>query len=82
MKNLNLSVDNVIDELLYADGNHCLLMKKAATDFIVENGQAVIASPSYAKLAESTELMTEIMLELSKLSDSRKRKLDEISISP
>ena len=79
VKNLNLSVDNAIDELLYADGTHCLLIKKVSTDFIVENGQAVIASPSFAKLKESTELMTEIMLELSKLSDSRKRKLDEIS---
>ena len=47
VKNLDLSVDGAIDELLYADGNHCLLLKKAVIDFIVENGQAVIASSSF-----------------------------------
>eukprot|EP00956_Cyclotella_meneghiniana_P024634 scaffold49710_cov33-Cyclotella_meneghiniana.AAC.1 len=74
LKNLDVSVDNAIDELLYADANHCLLLKKAVINFIVENGQAVIASSSFSKLAESADLMKEVMLELAKSNENRKRK--------
>jgi hypothetical protein len=49
-------------------------------DFIVENGKSVITSPSFAKLKESSELVTELMLELAEAaSNNRKRKLDEVS---
>jgi hypothetical protein len=80
-KQLKLTVDNAVDELLYADGTLCLGLKKAVMDFIVNNGKSVIASPSFAKLKESTELMTEVMLELAESNESRKRKLDEVSAS-
>ena len=44
LKNLELMVENVIDELLYSDGTHCLDLKNANIMFIVENGQRVLAS--------------------------------------
>lgn len=65
-KKLKLTVDNAVDELLYADGTLCLGLKKAVMDFIAGNGEGVITSPSFAKLAESTELMKEVMMELAK----------------
>eukprot|EP00956_Cyclotella_meneghiniana_P010008 scaffold13805_cov23-Cyclotella_meneghiniana.AAC.3 len=57
----NFTVDNVIDELLYADGKNCLLLKKAAMNFIVEHGRDVIESESYGKLDESPELRKEFV---------------------
>ena len=78
-KHLTLTVDRAIDELMYADGNFCLALKKAVMNFIVENGQAVLASPSYDKLAESPKLVKELLMELAKSNEGRKRKLDELS---
>jgi hypothetical protein len=80
IKKLKLTVDDAVDELLYADGTLRLGLKMAVMDFIIDNGQGVIASPSFVKLAESTERMKEVMLELAKaLNRNRKRKLDEAS---
>ena len=79
VKSMNLSVDSAVDELLYADGNHCLDLKQAVIEFIVENGRGVLASPSYSKLSESPELMKEVMMRLVETAESRKRKLDELS---
>ena len=78
-ENLNLTVDNAVEELLYADGNHCLDLKSAVMEYIVENGKGVLESPSYAKLYESPELMKEVVLKLAESNESRKRKLDELS---
>eukprot|EP00956_Cyclotella_meneghiniana_P032869 scaffold91862_cov51-Cyclotella_meneghiniana.AAC.6 len=70
----NFTVDNVVDELLYAEGKNCPLLKKAAMEFIVEHGEEVIESESYEKLDESPQLRKEVM----KASfSSKKRKLDE-----
>ena len=81
VKNLNLNLDNAVEELLFADGSHCLDFKKAVLEFIVENGEGVLESLSFAKLAESTELMKEVMMEMAKSNTSKKRKLDELSPS-
>ena len=82
VKNLNLTIDNAVDELLYADGTHCLDLKKASIQFIVENGEGVLASTSSAKLYESPELMKHVMMELAKSNSLyKKRKLDELSPS-
>ena len=76
---VNLTVDTAVDELLYADGTHCLDLKKVVMEYIAENGKAVLASPSFPKLAESTELMTEVMMQLAESNESKKRKLNELS---
>ena len=54
-------------------------LKKAVMDYIIDNGQGVIASLSFSRLKESSELMTEVMTELAKAATDRKRKLDEMS---
>eukprot|EP00956_Cyclotella_meneghiniana_P025944 scaffold55148_cov49-Cyclotella_meneghiniana.AAC.13 len=55
------TIDNAVDELLYADGKSCPLLKKAAMDFIIDHGEEVIESESYEKLDESPQLRKEVM---------------------
>lgn len=74
LKNLKLTKDNAVDELLYADGTNCLVLKKAVLDFIVDNGESVLGSSSFSMLYESQELTKEVMMELAK--SSRKRVWD------
>eukprot|EP00956_Cyclotella_meneghiniana_P041942 scaffold245764_cov84-Cyclotella_meneghiniana.AAC.2 len=52
MKNLKLTADNAIDELLYADGIHCILLKKTVIEFIMKNGDAImrLLTQDYKKL--------------------------------
>ena len=63
VKNLtkNFTADNVVEELLYADGKNCPLLKKAAMDFIIEHGVEVVDSESYDKLDESPLLRKEVV---------------------
>ena len=42
-----ISFDNAIDNLLYADGKNCALLKEAAMDFIAENGTEAMAKLSF-----------------------------------
>ena len=79
VKNLNLTIDNAVDELLYADGTHCLNLKKAVIEFIVKNCDEVLESASYSKLHESPQLTKEVIKELSKSNSNKKRKLDKLS---
>ena len=51
----------VVEELLYADGKNCPLLKKAAMDFIIEHGVEVVDSESYDKLDESPLLRKEVV---------------------
>ena len=79
MKYLKLNSDNVIDNLMYADGNNLLLLKKAAMEYIVEHCEEVVGSYSYTEcLKKSPDLMDEVVQALSKkLSASRKRMREE-----
>ena len=48
---MSLSGESAVDELLYADGNHCLELKYAVIEYIVENVKAVMSSSSFPRLA-------------------------------
>lgn len=76
VKNSELTVDNAIAELLYADGIHCILLKKTVMEFIMENGEAIMESLTYQRLSESPKLMKEVMIQFAKsLKANKKRKL-------
>jgi hypothetical protein len=78
LKFTRLAADNVIDNLLYADGNHFCLIKKAAMDFIVENSDEVVSSKHYKNLLQSPSLLSDVVMALSKkLSADKKRKRSE-----
>jgi hypothetical protein len=79
IKDLNLSIDIVVDKLLYADPTHCLGLKKAAIEFIVKNGPAILVSSSYEIVDESPSLRKEVMMSLAASNESRKRRIDELS---
>ena len=78
LENMKLTTDNALDELLYAHDSHCKDIKVKVIDYIVKHALAVLASPSFPKLAESSELMTEVMMALAKLNESQRRKLGKL----
>ena len=45
--NKEITIDNVIDNLLHADAKNCALLKEAVMDFIVENKEMVIQQVSF-----------------------------------
>eukprot|EP00956_Cyclotella_meneghiniana_P036582 scaffold127602_cov60-Cyclotella_meneghiniana.AAC.5 len=73
----NLTVDTVIDELLYADSYNLKVLKEATMDFIVEHGREVLASDTYDRLDESPKLRKEVMG--ASFEYNRKRQRDEDS---
>jgi hypothetical protein len=59
---LNLTVNNVIDELLFADGHNLPKLKKRTMDYIIENGEKILDSEtSFSRLNESQRLLKEVM---------------------
>lgn len=74
LKNLDLTVENAVDELLFADGIHCLDLKKAVIQFIINNCNEVLNSDSFLRLHESRDLIREVMSGMSEVTDSKKRK--------
>ncbi|KAL7524776.1 hypothetical protein ACHAWF_001087, partial [Thalassiosira exigua] len=41
-RSTTMSLDNVMDNLLYADAKNCALLKEAAIDFVAEHGAEVL----------------------------------------
>eukprot|EP00956_Cyclotella_meneghiniana_P007523 scaffold10172_cov62-Cyclotella_meneghiniana.AAC.10 len=74
---LELTVDNVIDNLLYADGNNLLTLRKAAKKFIVHEAKNVFSS-SYSRISESPALLQELLvMEMAEHMPGNKRKRDD-----
>ncbi|KAL7546149.1 hypothetical protein ACHAWF_009488 [Thalassiosira exigua] len=62
VKFLKITVENVIDELIYADRMHCFLLKETAIIFILKNSEAVFASKSFENnMPESWSIVREII---------------------
>ena len=53
VKSTTLAIDNIIDNLLYADSKNCALLKEAAVDFMVENGKDILDKVSFDDLPGS-----------------------------
>ena len=47
VNNTEITIDNMIDNLLYADAMNCALLKESVMDFIVENKEEVIQRVSF-----------------------------------
>eukprot|EP00984_Skeletonema_dohrnii_P029599 scaffold20353_cov76-Skeletonema_dohrnii-CCMP3373.AAC.3 len=47
VNNTEITIDNVIDNLLYADAMNCALLKESVMDFIVENKEEVMQRVSF-----------------------------------
>ena len=60
------SVDDAIEDLLYADAKKCPLLREAAMNFILENAKEVIGSDSFDNALDAKEIAKEIMLRMLK----------------
>jgi hypothetical protein len=76
-KSLKLTVGNVIDEFLKADGNGHDMVREAAKKFMIEHGKEMIESESFDKLYESKSLVKEIMKAAFDSSESKKRRRED-----
>lgn len=69
MKSEKLTIDTVIDELLYAISHNLPILKKAAIDFIVKHAEEVIKSVSWHRVYESEDLWKEVLIDTEFLLD-------------
>jgi hypothetical protein len=58
---LELTADIAINKFLEADGNGWAIIRDAAKAYILEHGEEIVASESFARLNESLPLMQEVM---------------------
>ena len=47
VKSTTITVENMIDNLLYADSKNCALLKEAVVDFMVSNGNGILGKVSF-----------------------------------
>eukprot|EP00571_Detonula_confervacea_P010412 CAMPEP_0172303502 /NCGR_PEP_ID=MMETSP1058-20130122/5034_1 /TAXON_ID=83371 /ORGANISM="Detonula confervacea, Strain CCMP 353" /LENGTH=400 /DNA_ID=CAMNT_0013014343 /DNA_START=117 /DNA_END=1319 /DNA_ORIENTATION=- len=71
-KSITLTVDNMLDNLLYADAKNCALLKEVVMDFIVENGRDILGKVSFEDVPGSmmTDLLTAMTRKTKKDDDS------------
>ena len=79
VKHLEISVDNVIDALVYAEEKNCFLLKEVATNFVLNNANEVLASESFEDIPESKIFVREIisLAATSNRQDEAKRDLED-----
>mmetsp|Transcript_10007 Transcript_10007/g.18315 ORF Transcript_10007/g.18315 Transcript_10007/m.18315 type:complete len:414 (-) Transcript_10007:164-1405(-) len=83
VKHFEMTVENVIDTLLYADDARCFLLKEVCTKFILENVKEVIASDSFESITQSTSVMREILslasMNKKKQGDGKKKGIEDLN---
>ncbi|KAL9183070.1 hypothetical protein ACHAXT_004857 [Thalassiosira profunda] len=59
---VELTVDNVLDNLLYADSKNCALLKEVVMEFLVQNGEDILGNVSFENVPGSmmTDLLTAV----------------------
>jgi len=62
VKSTSIDVDNMMDNLLYADSKNCTLIKEAVVDFVVENGNSILGKISFNNVPGSvvTDILTAV----------------------
>ena len=61
VKHLKITVDNVVDTLVYADTKNCFLLKEAGMNFVLENAKEVLASNTFESFPQSKNITREII---------------------
>ena len=74
VKDLKITVDNVIDALVYAEEKNCFLLKEVTTNFILNNASEVLASESFDNIPESKSFVREIILVATMNSNGEAKK--------
>ena len=83
VEHLILTVDDVVEALIYADDKDCALLKEAAMDFMLKNAKEVLVSDSFERIPESKTVMRELMLvaSMKKQDDAKKDREDHMKLS-
>ena len=68
VKTTPIGIDNMMDNLLYADSKNCALLKEAVIDFVVENGNNILGKVSFDNVPGGivTDILTAITREKNK----------------
>ena len=66
VNSIDLTTDNVVDILLYADGNNCDMLRDKAMEYLMGNMEEVAVSPYFARLYQSESITKEIMISQAK----------------
>ena len=74
-----ISVDNMIDYLLYADSKNCALLKEAVIDFAVENGLDIIGKVSFDNVPGS--MMTDLLTAMTRKEKKKSANSGEDDLS-
>ena len=59
VKSTAIGIDNMIDNLLYADSKNCALLKETVMDYIVENGNDILGKVSFSNVPG--DMMTDLL---------------------
>lgn len=81
VKNLKLTVENVVDNLLEADGGSFTVIKEACMKFIVENLEQIVDSETYDNLYKSPSLMKEVMKAMSKQLSKKDKRVRVVNVT-
>ncbi len=71
MATAGITTENTAELILFADATNCAMLKETAMDFFVKNSDEVTASEGFEQVAESPEIMREMMAAMS--SGGKKR---------
>ena len=68
VKTTPIGIDNMMDNLLYADSKNCALLKEAVIDFVVENGNNILGKVSFDNVPGGivTDVLTAVTREKNK----------------
>jgi len=79
VKHLEITKDNVVNTLVYAEEKNCFLLKEVATNFVLNNANEVLASESFEDIPESKIFVREIisLAATSNRQDEAKRDLED-----
>ena len=66
---MNLTVENVVQELLDSDEHDLTALKENAIEFILNNAVEVIQSPSWPMVYQSPSLWNQLLIELNLFLD-------------
>ena len=68
VKSTTITIDNMIDNLLYADAKNLALLKEAVMDYIVKNKNNIIGEVSFDNVPSS--MMTDLLVAMARVDKS------------
>jgi len=71
VESTTIDIDNMMDNLLYADSKNCALLKEAVIDFVVGNGNDILGKISFDNISGSVvnDILTAITREKNNSAD-------------